>query len=263
MNYFDVLPVVSLMKHGHKKAFRNLLTRANIKKTIIGNPLLYYKYTMRDGDTLDAMASKYYDTTSRFWFFMYGNEKLDPQWDFGMDSEIFLDYLRHKYCFMDAFSEYMHNKFDGVLAPDVIEARVAERSDEDVLQYCVDTKMRYYKKTTCLDTGSVTESVRIVFIGEGEYRQDETIVEESSFYKATYRNSDNSVTVRTSNHKDALDEGYETIEHIKEVMTTTFGYESIYDYEMNMNKAKRETNVIKDSYSYDMESQLVEIIGNK
>ena len=258
MIYFDELPIVSVQKNGTVKSFRNILTRANIKKTIISNPLLYYQYTMMDGDTLDAMASKYYGTTSRFWFFSYGNEKLDPQWDFGMDSNIFLDYLRHKYCIDNKnFEKYLKEKLHALdISESIINERLKEYTDEDVLQYCVDTEMFYYKVITKIDRATGNKNEEIIYIGEEDYSENVPVQKTFVMYKYEIDGK-----IITSRDKPLPEEKYgKAPTPLITDVTESYGKKSIYDYELDENHNKRITNVIKDSYSRVMEETFSNIM---
>lgn len=279
MNYMDVLPVVSLLKNGKQKAFRNILSRANIKKDVIDNTLLYYQYVMRDGDTLDSMAARYYGTPARFWMFLYGNEKMDAQWDFGMDTSVFLPYLREKYCYTEHFADYLIEKLADVegIGEAEIEERINEKSDEDVLQYCLDSVMYYYKVITKYDPATENTVINEFVVDKKEYFQDKVDIENITFYKAKANDSyfeamgiESSVKYYTypeqvweDVHKDGEQLPYLVYppEIIKSTITTSYKFESIYDYELRINQEKRHMNVIKDSYAEDMERQVEDLLG--
>lgn len=279
MNYMDVLPVVSLLKNGKQKAFRNILSRANIKKDVIDNTLLYYKYVMRDGDTLDSMAARYYGTPARFWMFLYGNEKMDAQWDFGMDTSVFLPYLREKYCYTENFADYLREKLADVegIGEAEIEERINDKSDEDVLQYCLDSVMYYYKVITKYDPETENTITNEFIVDKKEYFQDKVEIENVKFYKAKandayFENLGSTSSVKVYSypekvwedvHQDGEQLPYLVYppEVIQTTITTSYKFESIYDYELRINQEKRHMNVIKDSYAEDMERQVEDLLG--
>ena len=264
MNYMDTLPVVSLLKNGKHKAFRNLLTRANIKKDIINNTLLYYKHTMRDGDTLDIMASKYYGTPARFWMFLYGNEKLDAQWDFGMDTNIILNYIREKYCQDSRFKKYLMDKLsknegEFGLGEEEIRERIKEKSDEDVLQFSIDTVMEYYKIIKRVDLKTGVENIERYTTDKEHYLEDKVFSKEYTFYK--YNDGNNTTTYPESLYSTIPDDIVDKCEVIKCIVTESYEKESIYDYVQRINNEKRNMHVIKEVYATAMERQVEELLG--
>ena len=137
MEYFATLPTISTNKDGSSVLSVNILTRAKIREDLSNVPELCYNYTVQEGDTPDIIASKYYDSSSRYWIFLYANNFIDPQWDYGMDDSVFLNYLQDKY-----------------------------GNDEipDILKYCHDTDHSYYKiieKYDSLSGETTTDKIRV------------------------------------------------------------------------------------------------------
>jgi hypothetical protein len=98
MQYFSTLPsVISTDPNGNKIAAVNLLVRTSIVPQLLNNPSLYYEYDIQEGDTPEIIASKYYDDPYRFWLVLFANQIFDPQWDWPLDYQNFINYINDKY----------------------------------------------------------------------------------------------------------------------------------------------------------------------
>lgn len=136
MQYFDSLPkILQADGQGVSRVFTNIMTRVSIIPEILKNPLVYYKYTIQEGDTPEIIASKYYGDSYRYWIVLLANELLDPQWDWPMSGRVFDEYINTKY-------------------PDI--------------QPTVDVH-HYEKILTQYDSGTDTETINRVAIAEEEY----------------------------------------------------------------------------------------------
>lgn len=98
MNYFETLPKILINDRDLSlKLLTNLLTRSSIIDSILQNTLLFYEYILKDTDTPEIVADKYYGDSNRFWIVMFSNQLLDPQWDWPMNGVVFQKYLDEKY----------------------------------------------------------------------------------------------------------------------------------------------------------------------
>jgi len=99
MKYFDTLPGVTMQDvAGFKNVVAtNLLSRVSVIASILTDPLLYYKYDIQDGDTPESIATKYYGDPYRYWIVLFANQILDPLWDWPMDYKKFQAYIIDKY----------------------------------------------------------------------------------------------------------------------------------------------------------------------
>ena len=64
------------------RTVRNIFTRTDIINSVLQNSLIYYQYNMKDSDTAEIIADKYYGDTKRHWIVMYANQIIDPYFDF-------------------------------------------------------------------------------------------------------------------------------------------------------------------------------------
>lgn len=97
MKYFKSLPLISVTNGINSQVYRNLMTRLSVKPSVLKNPLVYYSYDIKDGDTPEIIAHKYYGDSYRYWIVLFSNEYLDPQWDWPMKSQALEQYIVDKY----------------------------------------------------------------------------------------------------------------------------------------------------------------------
>jgi hypothetical protein len=98
MKYFKTLPtIVADDGKGHKIAATNLLVDISVVTSLLNNPALYYKYDVKDSDTPEIIAEKYYGDVYRYWIVLFANQVIDPQWDWPLTSALFQKYLENKY----------------------------------------------------------------------------------------------------------------------------------------------------------------------
>jgi len=98
MKYFSKFPLIAITdKKGNSQVYTNLLNRLSLMPAVLKNPLVFYEYSIQDGDTPEIVAHKYYGDVNRFWIVLYSNNILDPQWDWPLSINAFNSYVDDKY----------------------------------------------------------------------------------------------------------------------------------------------------------------------
>lgn len=98
MLYFDTLPkVLTPDKDGNALLLTNIMSRAALIEEMQNNPMLFYTYSVQDGDTPEIVAEKYYGDPFRYWVVLYSNQLLDPLWDWPLKYSDFNAYIISKY----------------------------------------------------------------------------------------------------------------------------------------------------------------------
>jgi hypothetical protein len=59
----------------------NIFARVKILDAVLQNSLVYYQYAVKDSDTAEIIASKYYGDTKRHWMVFFANQVVDPYFD--------------------------------------------------------------------------------------------------------------------------------------------------------------------------------------
>jgi hypothetical protein len=146
MLYFKTLPkVFTPDESGNILVLTNILARAKLLDELQNNPMLFYKYSIQEGDTPEIIADKYYDDSYKYWIIMYSNQLMDPMWDWPMDYNQFVDYLNSKY------------------------GQVAEDAGKTVFEYLQSTVYQYQKITTTTDLITDISNTEVASISESVF----------------------------------------------------------------------------------------------
>jgi hypothetical protein len=75
----------------------NIIARFGFEKSLKENSSTFYKYSIQDSDTPEIIAHKYYDHVERHWIVLMFNDIIDPQFDWPLKYETFINYVDTKY----------------------------------------------------------------------------------------------------------------------------------------------------------------------
>jgi hypothetical protein len=98
--YFNYFPKTfySLNDGGTKlDTITNVIARFAFEDKLKENSAAFYKYQIKDSDTPEIIASKYYDSPERHWVVLLFNNIIDPQWDWPLSERNFNEYIDSKY----------------------------------------------------------------------------------------------------------------------------------------------------------------------
>jgi hypothetical protein len=63
---------------------RNIFAKVKVLDAVLQNSLVYYQYNMKDSDSPEIVADKYYGDTKRHWMVFFANQIVDPQFDMSL-----------------------------------------------------------------------------------------------------------------------------------------------------------------------------------
>jgi hypothetical protein len=75
----------------------NILARFTFDDNIKTNSSAFYEYEIKDSDTPEIIASKYYGSAERHWIVLLFNDIIDPQWDWPLNYRVLNEYIDAKY----------------------------------------------------------------------------------------------------------------------------------------------------------------------
>ena len=75
----------------------NIIARFRFEETLKENSAAFYKYSIQDSDTPEIIAHKYYEHSERHWIVLMFNDIIDPQFDWPLKYENFINYVDSKY----------------------------------------------------------------------------------------------------------------------------------------------------------------------
>ena len=84
MEYFQQFPTILYTFDPNLydyKSVVNIFARVKILDAVLQNSLVYYQYAVKDSDTTEIIASKYYGDTKRHWMVFFANQVVDPYFD--------------------------------------------------------------------------------------------------------------------------------------------------------------------------------------
>jgi hypothetical protein len=88
---------------------KNILASLKIREALKKPSLIYYTYLIKDNDTPEIIADKYYDSPNRHWIVLLYNNIIDPQYDWPMSYDVFKKYLTNKYGSVETAQTTVHN----------------------------------------------------------------------------------------------------------------------------------------------------------
>lgn len=99
-NYFSYFPKVYYSGNTSSPDLdivTNITTRLAFEDSLKNNFAAFYEYEIKDGETPEIIASKYYNNPERHWIVLLFNNIIDPQFDWPLDYRSFVNFLNTKY----------------------------------------------------------------------------------------------------------------------------------------------------------------------
>ena len=89
--YFRTIPTLryeTFDGSGASKVVTNIFARVRIKLEAKTDRAVYYKYDVRDGQSPETIAHKYYGSTDYMWVVLMFNDMTDPKFDWVLKYKI-------------------------------------------------------------------------------------------------------------------------------------------------------------------------------
>lgn len=83
MNYFNKLPVIEY--NGY--TVKNIIARATLSEPTKNNKLLFYPYTIKEGERSDLLSYYYYEDPGYSWLIWMTNNIIDPYYDMPLSQD--------------------------------------------------------------------------------------------------------------------------------------------------------------------------------
>jgi hypothetical protein len=96
-NYFPKTLYSSNNEVSSLDTVTNIISRFSFERELKENSSVFYEYDIKDGDTPEIIARKFYDNSERHWIVLLFNEIIDPQFDWPFDYRTLNDYVDEKY----------------------------------------------------------------------------------------------------------------------------------------------------------------------
>lgn len=99
--YFDLFPVLPYDISGSQttnyEVVRNIFFRLRIIRDVINNISAYYEYIIKEGETPEILAQKFYRDPEAHWIIMMANDMVDAAYDWPLGYDEFNKYIYKKY----------------------------------------------------------------------------------------------------------------------------------------------------------------------
>lgn len=96
--YFKHFPTTYYIQgESNADVVTDIISRFSFEQSLIENDAAYYEYEIKDSDTPEIIAGKFYGNPERHWIVLNYNQIVDPQWDWPLQYPVFINYVDNKY----------------------------------------------------------------------------------------------------------------------------------------------------------------------
>lgn len=88
---------------------RDLMSHAALTRQVMDQGVMFYPYTLQDGDTPQSIAFDYYGSIEFDWLVLYSNMLIDPLYDWFMSQDDFDNYIEANYGSLTAAMSTIHH----------------------------------------------------------------------------------------------------------------------------------------------------------
>lgn len=96
-NYFPKTLYSSNNATNSLDTITNLTARFGFESSLKENSNAFYQYSIKDTDTPEIIAAKFYNNPERHWIVLMFNDIIDPQYDWPMENRTLMQYIDKKY----------------------------------------------------------------------------------------------------------------------------------------------------------------------
>jgi hypothetical protein len=182
----------------------------NFEESFKINQKVSYEYEIKDSDTPEIIASKFYGDSERHWIVLLFNNIIDPQFDWPLNDRILVNYIDEKYTANGSANTPAQTGLAWAMSTNNVQA--------------------YYKIVT-----------RTSF--DGTQTIEKLEVDSNTYVNVT-------ATTNTFNLNDGT-----TITQVVSKET-----ESYYQYEVDLNEAKRDIKLLKPEFVSAVEKEFKKVI---
>jgi len=107
--YFEAMPqtLYSLEDdRSNVKLVTNITTRVKIDDQVKNQYGLYEEYDVKNGETPEIVAEKFYNNSQLHWIILHYNDIIDPRFDWVMDTNNLVKYVTGKYSNINGIHHY-------------------------------------------------------------------------------------------------------------------------------------------------------------
>jgi hypothetical protein len=214
--YFKSFPYTyySLDDTSTVQVVTNITARTNISDELKTNLGLYDEYDIKDGETPELVADKFYNNPELHWLVLLYNDIIDPRFDWPLDTNNLSRHVNSKYSNPNGIHHYENENAVITNGNVIINANVSYLETGNVITNLSGTGVGYI-------TSKLTSSNVIVTVTSGGFVTGDTIT------NAANTTSNSTITLTNT---------------ISGIPVTNYEYEDI------VNETKRRIKILKPSY---------------
>jgi hypothetical protein len=98
--YFNFFPKTFYLADNNTaglESVTNIIARFSFESALKENSAVFYQYEIKDSDTPEIIASKFYDNAERHWIVLLFNDIIDPQYDWPLEYRVLNNFIDSKY----------------------------------------------------------------------------------------------------------------------------------------------------------------------
>jgi hypothetical protein len=241
LEYFPKIPYdIEKTKISDYELVTNITFRVGIIREVLNNAGSYYLYTVKDGETPEIVAENAYRDPEAHWIILYANEIYDPQYDWPLSTRAFRNYIVNKYRNQAAQSLSISNT---VITDTQVISWTQDTTNEDSVHHYEKQIIRYNA------TDDVTMSINIEVNKSNLTSVLNSTLENVPYDFYTSANTSDPRALEFSGAFETFNINGKTINETIKGAAITY-----YDYENELNEAKRFIKIIKSEYY----SQIIE-----
>jgi len=111
--FYDLFPLVSydIAKTGRRNQdfVTNIFLRLGVISEVKNNAFAYYDYLIREQDTPENLADRYYGDSEYHWIILLMNDIVNPLFDWPLKADAFAKYIEDKYGSLAAAAALTHH----------------------------------------------------------------------------------------------------------------------------------------------------------
>ena len=108
--YFEAMPLTLYSLEDDRsnvKLVTNITTRIKIDDQVKNQYGLYDEYDVRDGETPELVAEKFYNNSQLHWIILHYNDIIDPRFDWVLETNNLVKYVTDKYSNINGIHHYV------------------------------------------------------------------------------------------------------------------------------------------------------------
>jgi len=258
----------------------NIMARFAFEEALKNNSAVFYDYDIREGQTPEEIAHKYYGNSEYHWIVLMFNNIIDPYYDWPMESSTLNAYINAKYSGIDNIiivngGEGYSNGFLSISSTNGVgggaNVSYTVNSTGAIINIVPKSRGSFYNQDPII-TASIGSNAIFSFNEITSYSGlswAQNIVDVQAYYKLITRVSSYDGTTITEKFQITSEEyantgttinNYMTQDGLTSTQTITTAFDTFFDYEYNLNESKRKIKLLKPEYVEEVVKEFKNVI---